>query len=142
MFYLDNYEEIGGGLGEKFGISRQFAENNLGWLIIIGALMFVTIGMILYDLKHSIKEMDTSEEVVAADKPTSHKFKKEFEVSLKLASFYTFAIYPIVVFNLIMTLLTLYINNIRINIDGSISEHGNAFGMLVGSFVSGMVFIG
>ena len=86
--------------------------------------------------------MDASEEVVAADKPTSHKFKKEFEVSLKLASFYTFAIYPIVVFNLIMTLLTLYINNIRINIDGSISEHGNAFGMLVGSFVSGMVFIG
>ena len=53
MFYLDNYEEIGGGLGEKFGISRQFAENNLGWLIVIGALMIMTIGMILYDLKHS-----------------------------------------------------------------------------------------
>jgi hypothetical protein len=55
---------------------------------------------------------------------------------------YTCLLYPLVVFNLIMTLLTLYISTIRTTIKGSISDYANAAAMLVGCFVSGGVFLG
>jgi len=34
------------------GISRQFIENNIGWLVAIGMLTAVAIGIFIYDQKH------------------------------------------------------------------------------------------
>jgi len=55
---------------------------------------------------------------------------------------YTCLFFPFVVFNIIMTLLTLYISNLRNSIIGSFSFFINALAMLIGTFISGSVFLG
>jgi len=112
LAYQESYKEFMYPYGQLFTLSPQFAESNsLLWLLVVSLLVVVFIMMKAYDyLRYLIRDNSNIE-------------KEEEQVGInldtKMLYFYSFLVFPIVVFNFIMTTFTLFINSNRFDVNGA-----------------------